>query len=348
MTDFDCIGIGALVDAISCTVTEKRNADYLLDMEYPVGRMHWEKISVGRMILAKPNELHQIQPFTITKVARTMGGTVKVTAEHISYRLNGIVCRRICGHGLPDTLSKIMSNAISNPFNLTTDLAVSDVTFDTDIPKSIRSIIGDGDSCLLKKYDFELECDRFQVRFLRSRGRERSIVIRHGSNLTDLSQEIDIRNLATDFYAYYRKNGVYYDLDELISVPSPATISKAAAVDLTEFLPEGETPTHETMRPALDDYISRNAQNVLPDSLRISFVELGKTTEYANMVDVQFGLCDTIVVIYPTFGISRKMQVVTTVYDVLGERYKSIDLGACRPTFADTVISLFKNRRAHK
>lgn len=344
MIDFDCIGIGALTDAIDCTATEKRNQDYLLNMEYPVGGMHWNEISVGRMILAKPNELHRIQPFTITKVARTMGGTIKVTAEHISYRLNGIVCRRICGHGLPDTLDKIMANAINNPFVLSTDLAASDIAFDTDTPKSVRAVIGDGENCLLKKYDFELEYDRFHVRFHKHRGHERPIAIRYGNNLTELSQEIDIRNLATDFYPYYRKDGIYYDLGELVSVSNPATISKAVAVDLTEFFSDGETPTHESLLSALDDYIRHNVQDVLPDSLRISFVELGKTTEYTSMVDTQFGLCDTITVAYPAFGISRKMQVVTTVYDVLRERYKSVDLGTPRVTFSDTVISLFKKR----
>ena len=35
-TNFDTLGLGGLADAISCTVTEERNGEYELEMEYPV------------------------------------------------------------------------------------------------------------------------------------------------------------------------------------------------------------------------------------------------------------------------------------------------------------------------
>ena len=51
-TDFTTNGIGRLPDAISCTVTEERNGQYELHMEYPIDGQHMEDIRYSRIILA--------------------------------------------------------------------------------------------------------------------------------------------------------------------------------------------------------------------------------------------------------------------------------------------------------
>ena len=43
-TDFSTNGIGRLPDAISCTVTEERNGQYELHMEYPIDGQLIEEI----------------------------------------------------------------------------------------------------------------------------------------------------------------------------------------------------------------------------------------------------------------------------------------------------------------
>lgn len=342
--DFDTNGIGVLSDAISCTVTEKYNDAYTLDMEYPIGGAYWDEITVGRMIVAKPNEIQPTQPFTVVKVSRTMGGTLKVSAEHISYRLNGILCSRICATGLAETLYAIEQHSYDNPFFLRTDFTPPPKTFDTDIPKSVRAVIGDGDNCLVKKYNFELEYDRFDVYFRKSRGVDRDVSIQYGVNLTQLSQDTSIRDFATDIYPYYRKDGVYVELDEPIQYvhySDYATVEKAIAVDLTDYFEDGAEVTQDALMDAAKAYMDNNLAKTIPDSLKISFVELGKTTEYAGILEnVPIGLCDTISVVYKKFDVARRMKVVTTVYDVLADRYQSIEIGSPRTTLADTIVDL--------
>ena len=51
-TDFTTNGIGRLPDAISCTVTEERNGQYELHMEYPIDGQHMEDVRYSRIILA--------------------------------------------------------------------------------------------------------------------------------------------------------------------------------------------------------------------------------------------------------------------------------------------------------
>ena len=75
---FTTNGIGKLCDAISCSVTEKRNGSYELKMTYPSDGLHAETLSEGAVILAKPSERVSPQPFRIYKTTtpfkRDFGG----------------------------------------------------------------------------------------------------------------------------------------------------------------------------------------------------------------------------------------------------------------------------------
>ena len=49
---FDTNGLGRLSDAISCKVTEERNGQYELHMEYPIDGKLIEEVKYSRIILA--------------------------------------------------------------------------------------------------------------------------------------------------------------------------------------------------------------------------------------------------------------------------------------------------------
>ena len=46
-TEFKNNGIGRLSDLISCSVTEKKNDTYTLDMTYPVNGKHFNELKPG-------------------------------------------------------------------------------------------------------------------------------------------------------------------------------------------------------------------------------------------------------------------------------------------------------------
>ena len=56
------------------------------------------------------------------------------------------------------------------------------------------------------------------------------------------------------------------------------------------------------------------------------------------------GLCDIVTVVFEDFGIDVKAKVVKTEYDILMERYNSIEIGDPRTTLADTIGGLVKNQ----
>ena len=60
---FDHNGIGNWQMHKSCTVTEKRNGSYELKLVCPADGIHAESLEEGNIILAKPSDTGQSQPF---------------------------------------------------------------------------------------------------------------------------------------------------------------------------------------------------------------------------------------------------------------------------------------------
>ena len=86
--EFKTNGIGRLVDAISCTVTEERNGEYELEMEYPESGKLFKELKHSRIIGAVPSEDAAIQGFEIYKISKPINGVITVDARHVSYRLS--------------------------------------------------------------------------------------------------------------------------------------------------------------------------------------------------------------------------------------------------------------------
>ena len=86
--DFSTNGLGRLPDAISCKVTEERNGQYELHMEYPIDGQLMEEIKYSRIIYATPADGKRPQPFRIYRITKPLSGVVEIDAEHISYQMS--------------------------------------------------------------------------------------------------------------------------------------------------------------------------------------------------------------------------------------------------------------------
>ena len=62
-------GVGALRDALYCTVTEERNGSYELEMGYPVSGQHYSELTLRGLICAKPNPYSEEQYSECTRLA---------------------------------------------------------------------------------------------------------------------------------------------------------------------------------------------------------------------------------------------------------------------------------------
>ena len=139
---FDHNGIGKLADAQSCTVTEKRNGSYELKLICPADGIHAEMLEEGNIILAKPSDTMQSQPFRIYKITTPIDGKLEVQARHISYQLNFITVSPFSVVGCVGAMQGLKSHAASDcPFEVWTDVE-SSATFTLGVPSSFRNCLG--------------------------------------------------------------------------------------------------------------------------------------------------------------------------------------------------------------
>ncbi len=204
--DFTSLGLGILRDATECTVQEKLNDTFELSMSYPVSGANFSKIRIGRIIFAKPNPYDNQQPFRIYSVSKPLNGIVTVSAQHISYDMNGIPCKAVDATGLNDALSQIQNGTyISHNFTLSTNIS-SARTFKTTTPYNMRALLmGDDEESLLGVYDGEVKFDKFNAMIYSKRGKDRGAQVSYGYNMTDLTHETNTDLLYNGVFPYYHK-----------------------------------------------------------------------------------------------------------------------------------------------
>ena len=117
--DFSTNGLGRLPDAISCKVTEERNGQYELHMEYPIDGQLMEEIKYSRIIYATPADGKRPQPFRIYRITKPLSGVVEIDAEHISYQMSHIPVMPFTATGMDPAFEGLKTNsAEDNPFTI--------------------------------------------------------------------------------------------------------------------------------------------------------------------------------------------------------------------------------------
>ena len=335
-TEFNTNGIGALSDAVSCVVTEERNGSFELEMRYPLTGVHYSEIQYRRIIFTKPNPFDDPQPFRIYRITRPLNGIVTVHAWHISYDLNGIPVRPFHTYTIEGTLTALSTNAaINNIFTYSTDKELSmQGEVETDVPYSVRYILGGMDGSVLQTYRGEYKFDRFNVALLTNRGANHGVVLRYGKNLVQLEQDEDFSSLYTGVAPYWKGEDTSVVLPEtIVWVTGSYDFERILSLDLSQAFEE--EPTQEQLRTAAQSYIEANNIGVPQASI---------TIDYAMDSEIEsVHLCDTVGAIYTALGVQASAKCVKTVYDALLERYKEITLGSIRSNLADSYAATTQN-----
>lgn len=331
-TAFTSLGIGVLADAISCYVTEERNGSYELTLSYPVTGQFAGEITPRRIILARPNFTDQPQPFRVYKVQKSMSGaTITVNAEHISYDLTGYVINPFVAGDIQAALSGLVSHCVTNdcPFTLQSSRSTA-ATFSPDEPASIRSWMGGRQGSLLDVYGGEWHYDRFTATLENNRGTNNGARILYGKNLLTLEQEEECSNLYSHVYPFYEgEDGTI--INGTLTQVAAVSYTRVLALDFTEEWAEAEeppTPAELTVRAAR--YIARNNLDTPKVNLKLNFAQIRELPERVD-------LCDMVTVYFERFGVSAFAECVKATWDVLMDRYSSIELGDMKANLSDTI-----------
>lgn len=354
-TTFTGNGIGRLVDAISCTVNEKRNDLYELEMTYPISGRYFSSIEVSSIIYAQPAPKKNPQPFRVFEISSPIDGKVSIYAEHISYQLNHIPVKAFTGTSVSDTLNKLRTKAVEDcPFTFDTDVTKTG-RFEMDSPSSIKACMGGREGSIVDIYEGEWEYDNYEVTLHANRGDDKTntVIISYGKNLTDLTQEQNIAETYTGIMPYYKdsESNITYLTSASGCSTAPVVYSENAAnfpyhrtmvweISSSDLnLEQSSTQIQRQMLRLTNDYITKNEIGVPKVSLEVSFVDLNKVLGYEGPTIPDLYLCDTVTVKYEKLGVSATAKVVEVSYDVLKETYSKVVIGDEKVTFADQVVS---------
>ena len=336
---FNTNGMGRLSDAISCKVTEERNGQYELHMEYPIDGQLIEELRYSRIIYATPADGKSPQPFRIYRITKPLSGVVEIDAEHISYHMSHIPVLPFEAVGMDPAFEGLKNNsAEENPFTIEKEGAFGTAlanSFKVAEPNNLRALLFGSEGSVIDTFGGEWEFDHFRAILHKERGKDRGVTIRYGKNLTDLKQEENIQNTYTGICPYWK--GLNEDgTEQIVYLPEKVLHSTSASnypyqrTKVVDFSSEfQESPTAVELREKGEKYIKDNDIGTPTVSLDVSFIALHETQEYADMTRIyHINLCDTVTVLFPALNVSTKAKVVKTVYDVLLDRYESITIGA--------------------
>lgn len=344
-TTFTTNGLGRL-DCISCKVTEERNGQYELELSIAETASHAIEIELSSIIVVKPNNTSALQAFRVYKITKPINGQFSVYAQHISYQLSYIPSMPFSvtasASACNQTLQALKTNsAESNPFTFWTNVTTI-ASYAQSTPASIRQRLGGVEGSVLDQFGGEYEWDNYTVKLHSHRGvQSPNVILRYGKNITDLNQESYISNTITGICPFWMDS----EGGELVTLPEKVVESQYAdnypfkrTVTLDMSQDFESKPTEQQLRALATAYLGKEGIGIPTVSVKVSFIDLASTEEYKDILSLQsVSLCDIIGVQFEKLGISTTAKVVKTIYDVLAERYDSIEVGSIRTSLASTI-----------
>lgn len=342
---FNTNGLGRLTEATACKVTEERNGQYELQLTYPITGRLYKDIELEMIVACVPAVDSTVQAFEIYRITKPINGLVEIYAQHISYRLSKILTTGESYAASPtacaSAINSLKAKAILAPnqtfdFSFWTDNRTV-AQFKKSIPTSVRSRLGGSEGSLLDQFGGEYEWDNFTVKLHKERGTHTNITLRYGKNLTDLTQEEANDGMVTGVLGYWKnQDDIITGSIQLASNHANYATEKIISVDFSQQLGTETRPSVDKINNLAQIYA--NSHNVPNVSLKVSFVDLSKTEEYKNVAPLEkLHLCDYVTVDFPKLKVRATARVIKTVYDVLLEKYETLEIGDTLRTLSEAV-----------
>ena len=257
------------------------------------------------------------------------------------------------------------------PFTLESDIPL-EKTFSIGIPGTYRSFMGNGDGALAAVYNGEWEFDNYSCFLHNKRGEDNGVKIRYGVNLKDIKQEENIENMYTAVYPYAVHNNasltyVYRlnpDVPEDVAIAPDAPIVNAEGeferqkilpldissnyaqyasdristdVDTSKSTTASGKPTNYQLYNAAVVYMTEKKIGEPKINITLSFIDVAEFLGTGIFHEVDLG--DTVHVYFEKLGIEKDSRCIKITYNVLLDRYDSLELGDAASSLAGAVAS---------
>lgn len=331
-TAFTSHGYGPISEATSCLVTEEANGAFDLRLTVPRTSPRLAQLINGAQILAQPNPHDPLQVFRIRRVGKALRGEVEIYAQHLCYELAGVPIAPFTSASAAEAIGFLNTNQLGGEsFTFSTNLDVANPMTVAE-PTDAWSLLGSGENTLTYNYGGQLKFDMRSVQLLQARGVDRGVVIAYAVNLTELRHEESSEKLYTGVLPYWTGAENVVVTGDVQTAVSGLGYTKILPVDLSSRF--DEQPTVAELNAAGQEYITEKNVGVPDVQIRASFVPPG-SRGLKTLEDVR--LWDPVTLRMELMGIDVEASVVRTVYDVLRERYQSVDIGNKLLSVAHTI-----------
>lgn len=359
---FDTNGMGILYDAISAEVTEVRNAEFELELKYPVGGEWAQALTQNRYILVKPNDYDEPHAFRIYEIEKeadsnqiTVKGVTK-TDELSGNVIKPLSIKSATPSGAWEQLKRVAVDPID--YNFISDIKTAKDT-NMDIRNVLNAIAGEEGS-FIDTWGGEIKRTNNTIFLYSKRGRDHVTTIRPRKNLKNVKIKSSMAGKFTRIlpYAIFKPEGegeaeqvIYGDI-----IKSPHYddyfVKRIVPLDLSSEFNDSESPKEgekkkaptpaQVTAKAQSYFTSKNKDADKPDlSVEVEMIPLQDSTEWDRRIIQaleKIQLCDTVDVYVPKIDCDVTVKVRKIVYDALRERIIKIEAsssGSGRASLAD-------------
>ena len=361
---FESNGIAILHDTISSEVTEVRNAEFELELKYPVGGEWAQALTQNRYILVKPNDYDEPHAFRIYEIEKeadsnqiTVKGVTK-TDELSGNVIKPLSIKSATPSGAWEQLKRVAVDPIE--YNFISDIQTSKDT-NMDIRNVLNAIAGEEGS-FIDTWGGEIKRTNNTIYLYSKRGKDHVTTIRPRKNLKNVKVKSSMAGKFTRILPYvtFTPEGeneaeqvIYGDIiksphydDYFVKRIVPLDLSSEFNDSSThkegeETKKKAPTPAQITAK-AQSYFTSKNKDADKPDlQVEVEMIPLQDSTEWDRRIIQaleKIQLCDTIDVYVPKIDCNVTVKVRKIVYDSLRERIIKIEAsssGSGRASLAD-------------
>ncbi|WP_429969107.1 phage tail spike protein [Enterococcus sp. AZ136] len=341
--DYSTLGLGLLNEASSVLAVRHRNQFPYLTFNYPINGQLFSQLKEGKKVVVDvgPGTRSKRQRFEITKITKPQHGIISIKCDHISLLTEKTALKKGQKHSAISAQEALNQwRALLVPqrdFTVFTDLTTVTAMDFSEVGhfESAAEALGGKEGSILQKYNGEYIFDNNEIRLMREGGKETGVVIAYGKNLVDLVQEKTIESTYTSIRPYARANEegaselvlpeVILDSSHVDKFPE----RRVQTVDLSSRNPQ----TVAELRQFGQYYISSNQVGLPRVNLKVKFADLYSATgEEQHRLLEQLELYDTVTVAFNKLGVNVNAKINQTVWNVLLDKYESIEIGDPRAT----------------
>ncbi|EIQ7102450.1 peptidoglycan DD-metalloendopeptidase family protein [Enterococcus faecalis] len=340
--DFTTNGLGRLIDATRCEITEEANGKYELEMDYPAISRFSDYFENGYQIKAKPNDLEEYHIFEIKQTFKdTFTNSIVIYAQSRTYKLGNRQVRLVTVDNRNGAEAmRLIEQNMDEPCDIKLYSDINTASSTVFEARNVLNCIAGEQGSLLQYWGGEIKREPFKLSLLRRRGRDNVGTVRYGKDLKGLTIKFDWQSIVTKVLPFAELQSGADGTSQRIygNVVKSEYINKYPDVyaQYVQFTEDQGVKDLSSLNKVAGKYFT----TLYPgsDKPKVSIeLEIEKLTdseeakEFAKMRN--YNLFDTFTVYHKLYDIDIQTKVTGIVYDALAEKTIKITAGDIQVAF---------------